>query len=290
MTGFSRVAGTSESANWYWEVRSVNARGLDIRVRLAPGTEDLEPKVRAAVKDSFRRGSVSVTLNMQRHESDVEVVLNEEVLKSVLEAASRVEALSGYKQARVDSLLEIKGVLELRDKDESPDDLAARNHKLLAGLHEALRGIVAAREGEGQELQGAIGGHIDEIERLLQKIEGAPARDIECVRARLKNQVEKLLETGQDLDPTRLHQEAALLATRADIEEELKRLRAHIVAARALMKENGAVGRKFDFLAQEFNREANTLCAKSNDIEITQLGLALKAVVDQVREQVQNIE
>ena len=290
MTGFSRIDGTSEGVNWFWEVRSVNSRGLDVRVRLAPGTEGLEPKVRQAVANSFKRGNVTLSLNMQRRESDIEVFLNEDVLNSVLAAASRVEKLAGCQPARVDSLLGLKGVLEMREKEDDPETVLARHQGLLEGLDKALRGVIAAREQEGRQLEGVISGQFDEIERLTKEIEDASALKIETTKSRLKHQVQKLLDTGQELDPMRLHQEAVMLATRSDVEEELKRLLAHVVAGRDLLKNDGAVGRKLDFLAQELNREANTLCAKSNDSDITQAGLQLKVVIDQMREQVQNIE
>ncbi len=290
MTGFSRVDGTSENVSWYWEVRSVNARGLDLRVRLAPGTESLEPTVRHTAAQSFCRGSVSMTLNINRQFSDVEVVLNEDVLQSVLKAVSRVEALSGSNSVRVDTLLGLKGVLDLREKTEDPEAVEKRNAEILVGLEKALEDVVSARENEGAQLETVIRQYIDEIERLAKKVEQSDSRKVETIKGRLKEQVAKLMETGKDFDAARLHQEAVLIATRSDVEEEIARVKAHVVRARELLEAEGPVGRKLDFITQELNRESNTLCAKSNCSETTNAGLALKVVVDQMREQVQNIE
>jgi uncharacterized protein (TIGR00255 family) len=181
-------------------------------------------------------------------------------------------------------------VIEVVEHVESPEETAARVHAMLESLGQGLRALVQARAAEGARLKAVLGANLDEIARLVALVEASPARQPAAIEARLKEQLCRLLEGANMLDPVRLHQEAVLLATRADVEEELKRLKAHIAAARELLDEPGAVGRKFDFLAQEFNREANTLCSKANDVDITRAGLALKTVIDQMREQVQNIE
>ena len=189
-----------------------------------------------------------------------------------------------------EALLAIKGVLELVEPEESEAELQARNAAMLAGLSEALEGMVRAREAEGRHLGTIVLEQVATIERLVARVAASPSRSPEAIRQRLKEQLERLIETGAPLDEGRLYQEAALLATRSDVEEELKRLGAHIASARELIATDAPTGRRLDFLAQEFNREANTLCAKSNDPETTRVGLELKAVIDQMREQVQNIE
>lgn len=290
MTGFARRDGAAGTVTWHWEVRSVNGRGLDVRLRFPPGYEALEPKVREAVAKHVTRGSVSVSLSVGRQTAQGEIRLNEQALAQVIKAAERVRQLTGAEPARVEGLLAIKGVLEAADEAEDADMVDATHAAMLQSFTSALEGMVAARAAEGERLGAVITAQLAEIERLVSTVEGSPARTPDAIARRLKELIARLLEADNGFDPARLHQEAILLATRADVEEELRRLRVHIAAARDLLVEPGAVGRKFDFLAQEFNREANTLCSKSNDTEITRSGLALKVVIDQMREQVQNIE
>lgn len=290
MTGFARADGSNGNSSWFWEVRSVNGRGLDMRIRLAPGLESLEPKVREAISAIITRGTVSATLTMQRQGGDVEVRLNESVVAQVLRAANRLQELVGSGVPDASSLMAVKGVLEVCEVKVDEEELAKRDVAVLATLKEALVQIAKSRAEEGARLSAVIAQQLNEIEVLVDKIESSPARQISAVKARLADMVGRLLDTGHALDPARLHQEAVLLVTRSDIEEELKRLRSHVAAARELLQSGSVIGRKLDFLAQEFNREANTLCSKSNDEGITQAGLALKVLVDQMREQVQNIE
>ena len=290
MTGFARADGAHDAIGWHWEVRSVNGRGLDVRVRLAPGFESLEPAVRETVAKRIVRGSVSVTLGCERRTGTAEVRLNEAALEQVLKAADRISHLTGAPPPRAEGLLALKGVLEVVEPVESPEAAERRAGVMLAGLSQALDALVAARASEGARLAAAIAGQVEEIARLTAIARDAPARRPEAIAARLAEQVRRVVETGQGLDPGRLHQEAVLIATRADIAEEIERLETHVSAARALLAEDGAVGRKLDFLAQEFNREANTLCSKSNDAQITRAGLGMKVLIDQMREQVQNIE
>jgi uncharacterized protein (TIGR00255 family) len=290
MTGFSRVEGAAGSVAWHWELRSVNARGLDVRLRLASGTEALEPKVREAVGRHLVRGSVTVSLNVESRAGALEIRLNEEALAQVVKAVAHIRELTEAAPPHADGLMAIKGVMEVVEVAESGEAAAARVGAILSSLEQALGALVQSRLGEGARLKAVLAANLTEIERLVGLVETSPARTPAAIAARLKEQVARLLETANSFDPDRLHQEAVLIATRADVEEELKRLRAHIAAARELLDEDGAVGRKLDFLAQEFNREANTLCSKANDVDITRAGLALKTVIDQMREQVQNIE
>lgn len=290
MTGFARADGSNSNSSWFWEVRSVNGRGLDMRIRLVPGLEGLEPKVREAISGIITRGSVSATLNMQRQGGDVEVRLNEAVVGQVIRAANRLQELVGSGCPDAASLMTVKGVLEICEVKIDEEDQAERDAAVLASLKEAVVQVAKAREEEGARLARVIAQQLNAIEALIDRIESSPSRQIDVVKERLAEMVGRLLDTGYALDPARLHQEAVILATRADVEEELKRLRSHVAAARELLQAGSVIGRKLDFLAQEFNREANTLCSKSNDEGITQAGLALKVLVDQMREQVQNIE
>jgi len=290
MTGFARTEGATGNVSWHWELRSVNGRGLDLRLRLPTGTELLEPQVREAAARYLTRGSVTINLSTENRGGTQEVRLNEPALSQVLKATERICQLTGAAPPRADGLIAIKGVLEVVERAESPEEASARVNAMLESLEQGLSALVQARAGEGARLKAVLGANLDEIARLVAAVEASPARTPAAIEARLKEQLARLLEGANMFDPGRLHQEAVLLATRADVEEELKRLKAHIAAARELLDEPGAVGRKFDFLAQEFNREANTLCSKANDVDITRAGLALKTVIDQMREQVQNIE
>jgi len=290
MTGFSRAEGASGSLKWHWELRSVNARGLDVRLRLPAGSEQLEPKVREAVSGHLARGSVTVSLSAESVEGAQQIRLNEAALRQVIEATQRIRAITDAEAPRADGLIAIKGVLEVVENAESAEEAEARSAAMLQSLQEALQALVGARAAEGARLKSVLSGYLAQIESLVGQVEASPARSPAAIEARLKEQIARLLEAQSGLDAQRLHQEAVLIATRADVVEELERLKSHIGAARELLEEEGAVGRKLDFLAQEFNREANTLCAKSNDVEITRAGLALKTAIDQMREQVQNIE
>lgn len=291
MTGFARTEGASETASWFWEARSVNGKGLDVRMRLPTGTEELEAPVRQRVASVFKRGNISVNLSLQRRSGGVEIRINEAALAQVVAAAKRIEdALGPGPAMSPDALLGVRGVLETGDVEESDEARQARNDALLASFDQCLVALAEARGSEGRTIAEVLLGHVDEIETLVEQIAASPARQPEAIAARLATLIARLKMADETLDADRLHQEAVLIATRVDVEEEIARLRAHVVAARALIAEDGAVGRRLDFLAQEFNREANTICSKSNDIEITKAGMALKVVIDQLREQVQNVE
>lgn len=292
MTGFARAEGQSGALTWAWEVRAVNGRGLDLRLRLAPGFESLEPRVREIAARHIVRGSVTVNLSAKRGEGVAEMRLNEAALRQVLAALDVVQARLRGPAAPVqaEALLAVRGVLEVRDAEEDEEAQQAQQKALLAGLETAFVGLVAMRQEEGQRLARVLADQLGAVESLVARVAASPAHSAEAMRQRLKDQVARLIGEAPTLDEGRLYQEAALLATRADVEEELKRLAAHVAAARAMLAAPDPVGRKLDFLAQEFNREANTLCSKSADSEVTRWGLELKAVIDQMREQVQNIE
>jgi uncharacterized protein (TIGR00255 family) len=290
MTGFARADGTAGLFTWHWELRSVNGRGLDIRLRVPPGFEGLEPRIREAVARRVGRGSLSVNLSAKRTHGQTEIRLNEIALKQVLAAVETLKGAVDVAPPSAEALLNVRGVLELVEPEEDEAEAALRTEAMLASLDEALDGMVRARSEEGRRLKDIVVRQLADIERLVGGIERSPSRTPAAVRQRLREQVGKLLETGVALDEARLYQEAALLAARADVEEELKRLAAHVSAARELLGKAEPAGRRLDFLAQEFNREANTLCSKASDPDTARSGLELKAVIDQMREQVQNIE
>ena len=290
MTGFASRDGLAGSATWHWELRSVNSRGLDIRLRLPPGFEGLEPRIRAAISQRLARGSIAVNLSARRTDGGTQIRLNDAALGQVLVALEDLKSRVEVAPPRAEALLAIKGVLELIEPEESPQEATTRIEAMLADLDGALVDLVAGRTAEGDRLALIVLDQLSVIERLIASIAVLPARSVEAVRARLKEQVGRLLESNANFDEARLYQEAAMLAARADVEEELKRIGSHVTAARDLLGSGAPAGRRLDFLALELNREANTLCSKANDEETTRAGLELKAVIDQMREQVQNVE
>jgi uncharacterized protein (TIGR00255 family) len=291
MTGFARVDGTAEGLAWTWEARSVNGRGLDVRLRLPPGNEALEIPARDAVAKRFSRGNVALSLTIEKQQVNGAIRLNEAVLAEVSRAIERVSELCGAARPDAAQLLMIKGVIDLADPAAEDAELRARRERALLGsLDLALEKLAEARRAEGARLADVIHDQLAQIERFAADVRVSPSRTPEAIVSRLKDNIARLFDATTALDSDRLHQEAVLIATRADVEEELQRLAAHVEAARDILSEAGAVGRKLDFLAQEFNREANTLCSKANAVDITRLGLQLKTVIDQFREQVQNVE
>jgi len=290
MTGFARTDGVDLGHRWTWEMRSVNGKGLDIRLRLPPGFERLEIPLKERASKRFVRGNCAFTLTLQREIPITTLKINERVLDAVIEAMNLVSLKIDATAPTLDGILAIRGVIETADAEDDPDARATLDAALLAGADSALDALAVARMSEGAAIGDVLNGHIARIEALTEAAESNPGRQPEVIRERLKRQVEDLIGASPALDPQRLHQEAVLIATRADIREEIDRLRAHVGQARQMLGADGAVGRRLDFLAQEFNRESNTLCSKSNDTDLTAIGLDLKAAVDQLREQIQNIE
>jgi uncharacterized protein (TIGR00255 family) len=290
MTGFARADGLHGDTSWHWEARSVNGRNLDLRLRLPSGFEALEIKTRALAQEKLARGNCTISLWVKREGGQLEIRLNEAALRQAQAVAERAQDMTGLKRARLDTLLGMRGVVEAVEGEESEEAQSALHHALLASLTAALDALVRARANEGERLQAVIEKQLAAIGTLVERTASAAARQPAAVAARLGEQIARLAEPGSSLDPERLHQEALLLAAKADIQEELDRLRAHVAAAEELTLSDQPVGRKFEFLAQEFNREANTICSKAADIEISRTGLELKTVIDQLREQVQNIE
>lgn len=290
MTGFARRSGVVDLGPWVWEIRSVNGRGLDLRLRLPPGLDALEPVLRASAGARFSRGTINATLTLNIAIASGALHINRAVLNSVLAAIEDVQARLDTVPPTPEGILSLRGVLE-QPSALSIDDLSdADRAVLLAGFTAALDDLAAARAEEGRAISAVVLDQVDRVAGLVAAARGAPGRRPEVIAERLAAQVRQLVATDAGLDPARLHAEAVLIATRADIQEELDRLDAHVAAARTLLSGAGPVGRKLDFLAQEFGREANTLCAKAGDAMLSALGLDLKAVVDQMREQVQNLE
>ena len=290
MTGFARADGAGAVHRWTWEVRSVNGKGLDIRLRLPAGFEHLEVPARERIAAVLARGNVQVALTTQSLPGATRIRVNEDVLAEVLAVMDRLGGRMNVQPPTLDGILSVKGVIETAEAEEDEQVRADLGATILADLDGALARLIADREREGGAILTVLKSRLDEVERLVRDVEASPARTPEAIRGRLAEQVAALLDAAPALDPDRLHQEAVLLATRADVREEIDRLDAHVAAARGLLDDGGPVGRRLDFLAQEFNREVNTLCSKSNDRTVTAIGLQLKAVVDQFREQIQNVE
>ncbi|WP_144863080.1 YicC/YloC family endoribonuclease [Mesorhizobium sp. J18] len=290
MTGFARAAKEYELASITWEIRSVNGKGLDSRLRLPPGFERLEQPAKQAIQKRFSRGNIQAGLTVSRGSAAAQPVVNEEFLKDLAGLAKRLEEQFSLAPATADGLLGLRGVLDLPDIADDEETRLELDGAILKALDEALDGLEAARREEGSALGALLLGHLATVEDLTQRAEADPSREPAAIRQRLAEQVRLLLDEAPVLDESRLHMEAAFLATKADIREEIDRLKTHIATARGLIETGGTIGRKLDFLAQEFNRESNTLCSKSNASSITALGLELKVVVDQFREQVQNLE
>ena len=290
MTGFARVSFETDGARYSWELKSVNARGLEIRVKLPAGLDHLEPDIRAFAREALSRGSCFFALQKEGGAERSRLVLDDEALALVLAAARRLAAVEGIAMPSADGLLAIPGVLRDRGDALEREDGERRDAAALVSLGAGIGALKAARLEEGRRLAEVLDAQLAAVERHVEAASAVAAEAPDALKARVRGQVALLVEEKAGLDPDRLHQEAVLAATRADVREELDRLRSHVAGARDLVKSGDAVGRRLEFLAQEFNREANTLCAKAFDRRLTAIGVELKAVIDQFREQVQNLE
>ncbi|MBL6851832.1 MAG: YicC family protein [Alphaproteobacteria bacterium] len=290
MTGFAEAHGSRDGARWRWEVKSVNGRGLDVRLRMPPGFDSIELAARTLAAERFRRGSIQAALTIDNADGARGLKVDPAALASAIRIAKEVAAETGMTPARIDGLLALKGVIVQEDAAE-PDDRerAMRDAGILETLATAFDALARARGGEGHKLAQLLRDQMDEIEKLTNEAAMLAATQPAALRQKLSQQIKDVLQ-GTAINEDRLTQEVALLAVKADVREELDRLAAHVHEARRLLSSGEAVGRKLDFLSQEFNREANTLCSKSSDIQLTRTGLALKAVIDQFREQAQNVE
>ena len=292
MTGFARADGQAGAYAWTWEVKSVNGRALELRCRLPAGMDAIELPARKLAAERLRRGNVNMTLQAARAGGVSGYRLNAALLRQLGDIIREAEGVLDAAAPRLDGLLALRGVIEAVEVEEGEAEREAREQAMLATLAEALARLAANRAAEGARLAEVLGGQIGEIARLTETAAASAAARPEALQARLREQVATLLAASPALPEERLAQECAILVAKADVREELDRLRAHVAAARELIARGDAAGagRRLDFLAQEFNREANTLCAKSGDVELTRIGLDLKLVIDRFREQVQNIE
>jgi uncharacterized protein (TIGR00255 family) len=290
MTGFARSHGASGPYTFEWELKSVNAKGFDLRMRLPPGWDDLEALAKKRAGEVLSRGTVYANLNVKRTSAISAVRINEEVLASIVKVAGVLAGKIDAVAPSIDGLLAIKGVIEVVEPEGDEAEDKAAKAAAAAAFDQALLDLVEMRQREGVTLGQILSQRMDEIERLAKKAEAAPGRKADAIKARLAEQISALLEASDRFDSERLNQEALLIAAKADIREELDRIASHISQAREMIGRGGPIGRRLDFLAQEFNREVNTCCSKSNDIELTNTGLEMKNVVEQFREQVQNLE
>ena len=290
MTGFAEANGARGPLRWRWEIRSVNGRGLELRLRTPPGFDGIESAARMLANERFRRGNLQATLNLEPQENGRGLRVDPAALASAIKIAQEIAEETGLAPARVDGLLALRGVIVQEEATASdPAERADRDAAIIESLAAAMDQLRRARRSEGAKLAAALSAIMNEIDKLTSEAGNLASVQPAALRERLASQI-KDLAGGNGIPEERLAQEAALLAVRADIREELDRLHAHVQEARALLASGEAVGRKLDFLSQEFNREANTLCSKSSDIQLTKIGLALKAAIDQFREQAQNVE
>ncbi|HRK24803.1 MAG TPA: YicC family protein [Beijerinckiaceae bacterium] len=289
MTGFARASGVAGAYALAFEMRSVNGRGLDMRFRLPAPFDGLEQDLRTRAQKRLARGTVQIGLTIRRESPAGTVRINEQTFLDVAAQAEKLAWMANLAAATVGDLLRVPGILESGPVEPEALDEAARA-ATFACFDAALEGLIAARHSEGAALKDVVLQQIDAMQRGIAAAEAADAARPAAIKARLRTQIAALMDSADGLDPQRLHQEAALIAARVDIREEIDRFRAHVDAARALVNAAEPVGRKLDFLTQEFVREANTLCSKANDIALTRVGLDLKALVEQFREQIQNIE
>jgi uncharacterized protein (TIGR00255 family) len=289
MTGFARASGSHLAETWVWELKSVNGKAFDARLRLPQGFDHLEIPAKQMLAQHFKRGNLQINLSMQSAAGEERISINRDVLEQYLVLAEELRNRTGALPPSSESLLALRGVVETKSETRSEEDQLLIDEAILKSFNQAVVELVKNRDEEGAKLFSILKSQLDHIETCRTNAIKHPSRQIETIKQKLKDQVAQLIELHK-FDDQRLHQEAVMLATRADIQEELDRLGAHISAARDLLKSKEPVGRKFDFLTQEFNREANTLCSKANDSGLTSIGLDLKTVIDQMREQVQNIE
>lgn len=290
MTGFARSHGTSGPYTFEWELKSVNAKGFDFRMRLPPGWDDVELSARKRATELLSRGTVYANLNVKRSSAGSNIRVNGDVLAAVVKIAGQLAARIDAVAPSIDGLLGIKGVIEVAEPEANEAEERAARVAVAASFEETLTSLIDMRKREGATLGDILKQRLDQIEQLAGQAEKAPGRQPEAIRARLAEQIAALIESSDRFDSDRLNQEALLMATKADIREELDRIASHLSQSRALLDKGGAIGRRLDFLAQEFNREVNTCCSKSNDLELTNTGLEMKNVVEQFREQVQNLE
>ncbi|MFC3050971.1 YicC/YloC family endoribonuclease [Kordiimonas pumila] len=290
MTGFSRSSGAGEGYRWNWELKTVNNKGLDIRARIPNFLDGFDITIKKQLSSALTRGSVFVSLSVESEEGDESFVINEGRLQSLLLLAEKYADSKGLDKARLDGLLAIKGVVDLVGRDLTDDTRSSLEKALSKDLKLAISDLLANRADEGERMEAVLRSQLDEIASLAQAARQLTGDRLETMYARFKTQLNKLTQADTSITEERLAQELAIIAVKADIQEELDRLDSHILETEKLISSGNPVGRRLDFLCQEFNREANTLCSKSGDTNLTKIGIELKTVIDQFREQVQNIE
>lgn len=295
MTGFARTSGHYVSQSngetaWTVELRSVNGKGLDIRLRMPNSLDSLDAPIRKHLNQNLKRGNVTLNIALKNQETKGRIELNEDAFKDVLAAARIASDISEMAMPPLGTLLNMRHVLQEQDTLPDDEETKAMQEALLISIKEAADTLVKARSDEGSKLKDVLEDRLLEIRTLVEKATNLAPHQPQMIKTRITESLDALLNDREELDPQRLHQEATLLAVKADVSEELDRLHAHIEQANAFLEMKGPIGRQFDFLCQEFNREANTLCSKSQSKELTYIGLELKTVIDQLREQVQNIE
>lgn len=290
MTGFARIEGNFAEYSWYWEIKSVNGKGLDIRTRIPSFLTALEVEARKKVSAALTRGSVYLVLNIDHSGLSEQMVVNEERLKTLLAISDKYKTAPGIRIASLDGLLSVKGVIELASDDMTEETKSSLHAALLDSLSECLTRLDAAKIDEGKRMQSYLMGQLQTIRTLVSEITQLTGDRLEAMKARFQSSVEKVYDGQGAISEDRLVQEIAILAVKADIQEEIDRLLSHMSEAEKLLESDKPVGRRLDFLTQEFNREANTLCAKSGDSQLTRIGIELKTTIDQFREQIQNIE
>jgi uncharacterized protein (TIGR00255 family) len=290
MTGFGRAEGQLRGLRWVWELRAVNGKGLDIRLRMPQGYERLEQPVRKNIGKKLSRGNIQAVLTVGSSSELAPAALNQEMLGVVLSAINTIDSMSERAPSSAADILAIRGVLETVELSPDEEGLASIKSAMLDDLEAAIDGLVQNRQQEGRALAGVLVACLDKVQELTSRAEEDPSRTSHAIKTRLQKQLKEIEGMDGEFDRDRLHQEVALLATKADIREELDRLTAHTAAARILIQKGSPIGRKLDFLAQEFNREANTLCSKSNAVSLSETGVELKVTIDQFREQCLNVE
>lgn len=290
MTGFARAGGALDTLSWNWELKSVNGRGLDVRCRLPAGFDAVEQAIRKRINASLKRGSVSVALQLSSDGDKLRVRINHDVLDQLAGVANDLSRRLGLVGASVDGLLGMRGIIEIEEPEVEAEEQARRETAILTSFDEALSALMAGRDEEGLRLREVVEEQLAQLVELVDQANQTAAAQPDAIRTRFEQKLAALLAPDSGIAPERLDQELAVLITKADVREELDRLGAHIEAVRELLQQGGAIGRRLDFLAQELNREANTVCSKSQDLELTRVGIELKTLIDQFREQVQNIE
>lgn len=290
MTGFARQEGTYANASWFWELKSVNGKGLDIRARIPSFLSELDIEAKKIIQSKLARGSVFVNLSIEIDQTEEQLNVHEGRLLQLIDLAVKYQDVKGVIPPSLDGLLGLKGVMDIASSEMTEDEKLNLITALKESLKEGLAKLIAAREDEGQRMQRVLMNQLSAIKALVQDAVVASGDRLAAMKTRFRTQVEKLYEGQGELNEDRLAQEIAIIAVKADIQEELDRLHSHIEEGISLLSKDKSVGRRLDFLTQEFNREANTLCSKSSDVALTRIGMDMKTIIDQFREQIQNIE